>query len=115
VSLDKEREGWTARARSNIPSSRFAHSDDGDNFVSSDITSPVWGHEPTAARAPIGEYVVFFTANFDEIPCSGVECMNRDNGNSVVDEGTCLPDTQCISYPDLLTSRIPQVHGQSRS
>ncbi|GMH60483.1 hypothetical protein TrST_g5668 [Triparma strigata] len=82
---------------------RHAVSEDGENFVSSDVTSPVWGHEPTAARAPTGEYVVFFTANFEEIPCSGAECKNSDNGNTVVDEEHCLPDTQCSTYPDLLT------------
>ncbi|GMH67227.1 hypothetical protein TrLO_g1397 [Triparma laevis f. longispina] len=85
---------------------RHAVSDDGVNFMSSDVTSPVWGHEPTAARAPTGEYVVFFTANFETIPCSGVECKNSDNGNTVIDGENCLPDTQCNEIPDLLTYMI---------
>lgn len=32
--------------------------------------------------------------------------MNGDDGNSVIDEENCLPDTQCNSYPDLLTYMI---------
>ena len=38
-----------------------------------DIAFGLWGHEPTVARAPTGEYVLFWTAHFgEEVPCSGV-------------------------------------------
>ena len=30
-------------------------------YVPTDVAEPVWGHEPTAARAPTGEYVLFWT------------------------------------------------------
>ena len=38
-----------------------------------DVAEGVWGHEPTAARAPTGEYALFWTANFGkEVPCTRV-------------------------------------------
>ena len=88
---------------------RHAVSDDPTGtFVASDISSPVWGHEPTAARAPTGEYVVFFTASFDSVPCTGYECPNGNDGNSILydDEDKCLPDTQCYVFQDLMTYMI---------
>jgi hypothetical protein len=61
-----------------------------------DITSGLWGHEPTAARAPTGEYVLFWTAHFgDRVPCSGIPCGDGDNGNSVMD-----PKKHCLNIHD---------------
>ena len=75
-------------------------------YNASDVTSAVWGHEPTAARAPTGEFVLWFTANFDTIPCAGVECAPCDDGDSIIAGDACLPDTQCTTTADLLTYMI---------
>lgn len=69
-----------------------------------DIAFGVWGHEPTAARAPTGEYVLFWTAKFgDDVPCSHQQCGHGNNGDTVVDDQYCLPDTKCVYRPDLTT------------
>ena len=65
----------------------------------------VWGHEPTAARAPTGEFVLFWTAHFgDEVPCSRRVCAHGDDGDTpAARTGDCLPDSQCVYRPVLST------------
>lgn len=67
-----------------------------------DIAFGLWGHEPTVARAPTGEYVLFWTAHFgDEVPCSRVPCRDGDNGDSVMDAEHCLNIHDCVYNPEL--------------
>ena len=35
-------------------------------YVAQDLAQGVWGHEPAAARAPTGEYVLWWTASFGD-------------------------------------------------
>ena len=62
-----------------------------------DVAEGLWGHEPTVVRAPAGEFVLFWTADFDkEVPCSRSPCNRCDDGNTAPERnGTCLPDTRC--------------------
>lgn len=61
-----------------------------------DIAFGLWGHEPTVARAPTGEYVLFWTAHFgDRVPCSGIPCGDGDDGNSIMD-----PSKHCLNIHD---------------
>ena len=55
---------------------------------------PVFAHEPTVARAPTGEYVMYFTTNYGEEPGSqcGVPCTCGRNGTSCL---SCPNDQQC--------------------
>jgi hypothetical protein len=68
-------------------------------YVAQDVAFDVWGHEPTAVRAPSGEMVLFWTADFDStnVPCSRRQCANGSaSGDTVLGESPyCLPDTQC--------------------
>jgi hypothetical protein len=65
-------------------------------FEPADIAFGLWGHEPTVARAPTGEYVLFWTAHFGgQVPCSGIPCGDGDNGNSVMD-----PKKHCLNIHD---------------
>jgi len=67
-----------------------------------DIAFGLWGHEPTVARAPTGEYVLFWTAHFgSEVPCSRVPCGDGDNGNSVMDGKNCSDIHDCVYNPAL--------------
>jgi len=71
-------------------------------YKAHDVSFPVWGHEPTVARAPTGEYAMFWSASFGkDVPCSRVQCPNGDNGNSVIDGEQCLPDTDCVYRPPM--------------
>jgi len=73
-------------------------------FEPKDVAQGVWGHEPTVARAPTGEYVLFWTAKFgSEVPCSKTVCSHGNDGSSVINGKDCLPDTQCTYRPQLLT------------
>jgi hypothetical protein len=76
-------------------------------FVARDVAEGVWGHEPTAARAPSGEYVLFWTASFGkDVPCSKIPCENCKDGDSTIDASVdphCLPDTRCTHRVPLLT------------
>ena len=74
-------------------------------FEARDLAEPVWGHEPTAARAPTGEYVLFWTASFGkDVPCSKKPCEHCNDGDSIIDASpTCLPDTRCTYTVPLLT------------
>ncbi len=73
-------------------------------YKAHDVSFGVWGHEPTAARAPTGEYVLFWTASFEEdVPCSRTQCPNGDDGDSIIDGEQCLPDTDCTYRPPLLS------------
>ncbi len=69
-----------------------------------DIAEGVWGHEPTVARAPTGEFVMFWTATpgTTEVPCSKVECPHGHNGDTILGP-ECLPDTKCVYRPVLST------------
>ena len=55
---------------------------------------PVFAHEPTVARAPTGEYVMFFTTNFNATPGSQCNppCTCGRNGTSCL---SCPNDQQC--------------------
>ena len=77
----------------------------GGPYEAQNVSFGVFGHEPTAARAPTGEFVLWWTASFDQanVPCSRKQCTHGDNGNSVVDGKYCLPDTQCTYLPQLNT------------
>tara|TARA_B110000208_G_scaffold191913_1_gene260913 strand:+ start:2531 stop:4003 length:1473 start_codon:yes stop_codon:yes gene_type:complete len=72
-------------------------------FLPADIAFGLWGHEPTVARAPSGEYVLFWTAHFgSEVPCSGIPCEDGNNGNSVMDPRKhCLNIHDCTNPTDL--------------
>jgi len=73
-------------------------------YTAADVAHGVWGHEPTAARAPTGEYVLYWTAAFgSRVPCSSTQCMHGDDGDTVVDQQSCLPDTNCTYRPTLST------------
>jgi hypothetical protein len=63
---------------------------------------PVFAHEPTVARAPTGEYVMYFTTNFGEKPGSqcAPPCDCGSNGTSCL---SCPNDQQCTSHADLST------------
>ena len=67
-----------------------------------DVAFGLWGHEPTVARAPTGEYVLFWTAHFgSEVPCSGIPCGDGDDGNSVMSAPHCLNIHDCVVSADL--------------
>lgn len=73
-------------------------------FKPADVAEGVWGHEPTAARAPTGEFVLFWTAKVGgDVPCSRKVCAHGDDGNSIIGTPDCLPDTQCTYRPTLST------------
>lgn len=60
------------------------------------VVWPVFAHEPTVARAPTGEYVMYFTGGGPargqkQIPCTGKSC-NGFNGTSDL---SCPNDQQC--------------------
>uniref|UniRef100_A0A0G4I0M9 EGF-like domain-containing protein n=1 Tax=Chromera velia CCMP2878 TaxID=1169474 RepID=A0A0G4I0M9_9ALVE len=60
-------------------------------FVKRDIVAPAFAHEPMAARAPSGEFVVWYTAVLPpgKLPVMGGEaCAGCSDGNSVASCGT---------------------------
>ena len=79
-----------------------SHSGPYGPFEPQEIVYGLWGHEPTVARAPTGEYVLFWTAHFgDQVPCSGIPCQTGDNGNSVMDAPHCLNIHDCVCNTNL--------------
>ena len=75
-------------------------------YLPHDISEGLWGHEPTVARAPTGEYALFWTAHFgkENVPCSRTPCDDcRDGETTIGRSATCLPDTRCTYRPQLLS------------
>ena len=74
-------------------------------YEAHDVAEGLWGHEPTAARAPTGEYVLYWTADLSkEVPCTKIPCDHCSNGEStgvLANASHCLPDTQCTYRPPL--------------
>eukprot|EP00931_Biecheleriopsis_adriatica_P116186 TRINITY_DN91865_c0_g1_i1.p1 TRINITY_DN91865_c0_g1~~TRINITY_DN91865_c0_g1_i1.p1 ORF type:complete len:411 (+),score=60.13 TRINITY_DN91865_c0_g1_i1:20-1252(+) len=69
-----------------------------------EVVWPVFAHEPTVARSPAGEYVMFFTGGGpaygqQAIPCTGKSCFGH-NGTS---DPSCPNDQQCTLSEPLLT------------
>jgi len=67
-------------------------------FSRKEVVAPVFAHEPTVARAPTGEYVMFYTTNYGEKPASqcAAPCDCGHNGTSCL---SCLNDQQCDASP----------------
>ena len=80
-------------AVANEPDSARPH-----QFTRKEVVAPVFAHEPTVARAPTGEFVMFYTTNFAETPGSqcGPPCTCGNNGTSCL---SCPNDQQC-TWPD---------------
>ena len=83
---------------------RHASTDDlSQPFVAHELVWPVFAHEPTVARAPTGEVVMFFTstcpnATHCSIPCTGKLCHGGANGTTPFDHplpGKCPNDQHC--------------------
>ena len=73
-------------------------------FEPADLVFPVFAHEPTVARAPTGEFVMFFTAVFaPTVPCTNKTCTGGSDGTTPWDHpfpGRCPNDQHCsISVP----------------
>jgi hypothetical protein len=68
------------------------------DFVRKEVVQPVFAHEPTVARAPKGEYVMWYTTNYGEAPGSqcGPPCTCGVNGTSCL---SCPNDQQCSAEP----------------
>jgi hypothetical protein len=68
------------------------------SFTRKEVVAPVFAHEPTVARAPSGEYVMFYTTNYGETPGSqcGPPCDCGHNGTSCL---SCPNDQQCSAEP----------------
>lgn len=68
-------------------------------FLRQSVAMPVFAHEPTVARDPTsGNYVMFFTTNFGEVPGSqcGPPCTCGHNGTSCL---SCPNPLQCPVKP----------------
>lgn len=78
-------------------------------FEPQELVWPVFAHEPTVARAPSGEFVMFFTstcpnATYCEIPCTGQICNGGINGTTPYDHplpGKCPNDQHCTEESTL--------------
>ena len=68
-------------------------------FEPKEMVWPVFAHEPTVARAPTGEFVMFFTAVFaPTVPCTNRTCAGGVNGSTPWDHpfpGKCPNDQHC--------------------
>ena len=80
-------------------------------FVRQAVIWPVFSHEPTVARAPTGEFVMFFTTNFGEKPGSQCNppCGCGHNGTSCL---SCPNDQQCAASPRApMSTRMSFAHA----
>ncbi|KAH8097186.1 ryanodine-sensitive calcium-release channel [Aureococcus anophagefferens] len=73
----------------------------GERRLAAPGTSPsASGATSPRSRDPsTGEFVLFWTASFGAVPCSGAECGDCDDGDSVgaanASRADCLPDASC--------------------
>ena len=66
------------------------------------VVAPVFAHEPIAARAPTGEYVLWYTAVLPpgKLPVEGGQfCAGCDSGNSLAHCGTDANRNSSINLP----------------
>ena len=89
-----------------LSNSRVVHATSADPtkepFVRREVVAPVFAHEPIAARAPTGEYVLWYTAVLPpgKLPVMGGEfCSGCTSGNSLPECGTDDNRNASINLP----------------